>query len=103
MLGPVWVVAQDAYPHFHRLMNEALLAQAVVAGITECRIVAGPFEFVPRAGLKRRGVPLGFVTGIAPIRCHRLVETLMQSYLRVATRHGACRCLRGYGPVGRLL
>lgn len=93
MLGPVRVVAKDTYTHFHRLMNEPVAAalcggrkrNTIVAGITEFRIVAGPFEFVPWAGLKRRGAAFGFMTCIAPVRRHRLVKTRMQLCLRVAT------------------
>ncbi len=85
----MWVMAQHAYAHLHGLVDEALYSEAVVTGITEFRIFAGSFEFVPRTGLKRCGALFGFVAIVALIGCHRFMETLMLRNLRVTTRRGA--------------
>lgn len=76
-LGPMWVVAKDAYPHLHRLVDEPLPGKAVVAGVAQFGIVARPFEFVAQPGLKRSGPLLGHMTSVALVFRHWFVETFV--------------------------
>lgn len=61
----MWVVAQNAYAHLHRLMDEALRGETVVASVTQFRVVAASFELVLGTGLKGSGVLFGFMTSVA--------------------------------------
>jgi hypothetical protein len=95
MLGPMRVMAQDAHPHLHRLVDQPRLGKAVVARKTQFRIVTGSFEFVPRPGFMGGGALLGFVTSIALVLRGRLVDTLAPLHLQMTIRRGTRR------PVGR--
>lgn len=103
MPRPMWIVAQDAHAHLHRLVDEGLHRKAVVTGITQFWIVGSSFEFVPWTGLKRCGALFGDVAIVALIGCHRFMETLMLRDRRVTTRHGAARTLRDRTPAYRFL
>ncbi len=100
MLGAMWVVAQHAHPHLHRLVDKGRSSKAIVARIAEFGVVGSTLEFVPCAGLKRSRSFPEFVTGIALEFRHRLVNTLMLHHFRMTTRRSAgrhwhWRCLAG--------
>lgn len=103
MLGSMGVVAQNANTHLNRLVDEPVLGKAVVAGVTQFRIVSGPFELVPRTGSKRRGALLGLMTSVAPVLHQRLVDTSMLHDRRVTIRHGTRRRSRCRGATHRFL
>jgi hypothetical protein len=84
-------------------VDEALGAKSVVTGITQFRIVAGPFEFMARAGLKWSGALLGHMASVAPVRGRGLVHALMLRHLRVTIRCRAGRCPDLGSAAGQLL
>ena len=91
VLGPMWIVAQNAHPHLHRFVDEVRLGKTVVAGVTQFRIVSSAFELVPRPGAKRRGAPLGHMTSVAPVFHQRFVDTFMLHDRGVTIRRRARR------------
>lgn len=108
--GTVWVMAQNAHPHLHRLVEERdpvairriRQSDAVMAHVTQLRVVAGSNEFVPRTGLIGSGTLFRFVACLAPVSSHRFMETLVLHHLGVTARCGTRRP-GGLGIRGSLL
>jgi hypothetical protein len=72
-------------------VDEVVLSKTIVARVTHLRIVTGASEFVPYSGLKGGAPFLGYVTDLALMFRHRLMDLLVLRHPQVTTRRGAGR------------